>query len=55
MVTRDVPDHALVYGNPARQVGWVCDCGHRLEDDLSCSYCGRRYLAAENGLQEETR
>ena len=55
VVTRDVPDHALVYGNPARQVGWVCDCGHRLEDDLSCSHCGRRYLAAETGLQEETR
>ena len=27
VVTKDVPDHALVLGNPARQVGWVCDCG----------------------------
>ena len=32
VVTRDVPDHALVAGNPARRLGWVCDCGLRLSD-----------------------
>ncbi len=32
VVTRDVPDHALVVGNPARRVGWVCACGHRLQE-----------------------
>ena len=31
VVTRDVPDYALVYGNPARQRGWVCWCGVRLD------------------------
>ena len=31
VVTRDVPDHALVVGNPARQVGWMCSCGERLD------------------------
>ena len=30
VVTRDVPDHALVAGNPARRLGWVCFCGQRL-------------------------
>ena len=30
VVTRDVPDHALVAGNPARRLGWVCACGQRL-------------------------
>jgi UDP-2-acetamido-3-amino-2,3-dideoxy-glucuronate N-acetyltransferase len=30
VVTRDVPDHALVAGNPARRIGWVCACGTRL-------------------------
>lgn len=30
VVTRNVPDHALVYGNPARLRGWVCLCGRRL-------------------------
>jgi UDP-2-acetamido-3-amino-2,3-dideoxy-glucuronate N-acetyltransferase len=32
VVTRDVPDHALVAGNPARRIGWVCSCGARLLD-----------------------
>jgi UDP-2-acetamido-3-amino-2,3-dideoxy-glucuronate N-acetyltransferase len=32
IVTRDVPPHALVFGNPARQNGYVCHCAHRLVD-----------------------
>lgn len=43
VVTRDVPDHALVYGNPARQHGWVCQCGEKLDTDLVCPACGRRH------------
>ena len=57
VVTRDVAPHALVVGNPARVLGWVCVCGERLDDpdgrpatasiaagvDLSCRACGRRY------------
>ncbi len=42
VVVRDVADHALVAGNPARRVGWLCTCGRRLGDDLACA-CGRRY------------
>jgi UDP-2-acetamido-3-amino-2,3-dideoxy-glucuronate N-acetyltransferase len=42
VVTRDVADHALVAGNPARRVGWVCVCGGRLNEGLGCG-CGRRY------------
>ena len=51
VVTRDVPDYALVLGNPARIRGWVCYCGERLasnqsagEERCACSGCGRRYL-----------
>jgi acetyltransferase-like isoleucine patch superfamily enzyme len=39
VVTKDVPDHALVVGNPARQIGWVCTCGQRkatLEEAQNC-------------------
>lgn len=32
IVTRDVPNHALVVGSPARRIGWVCACGMRLSD-----------------------
>ncbi len=49
VVHRDVPDHALVAGNPARQVGWVCACGHRLDHDLACR-CGNRYQTDLAGL-----
>jgi len=31
VVTRDVPDHAFVYGNPLRRAGWVCFCGARVK------------------------
>lgn len=32
IVTRDVPGHTLVAGSPAQRIGWVCACGHRLQD-----------------------
>src|SRR5262245_56389531 len=43
VVTRDVVPYALVVGNPGRRVGWACQCGGRLPDDLRCRSCGRRY------------
>ncbi len=47
VLTRDVPDYAMVIGNPARFVGFVCECGEKLRPDLTCR-CGLRY-ARENG------
>ena len=47
VVTRDLPDYALVVGNPARQTGWVCQCGVKLvfDDDIAvCSSCGDAYV-----------
>ncbi len=56
VVIRDIPAHALVVGNPARQIGWVCRCGRRLAEDLGCSECGRSYsLPADQGLGLEER
>jgi UDP-2-acetamido-3-amino-2,3-dideoxy-glucuronate N-acetyltransferase len=50
VVTRDVPDHALVVGNPARRLGWVCFCGQRLLDEsgapVSASHGGPATCAA---------
>jgi UDP-2-acetamido-3-amino-2,3-dideoxy-glucuronate N-acetyltransferase len=46
VVTKDVPDFALVVGNPARHIGWMCACGNRLEvhgDDGMCRACEKHY------------
>lgn len=45
VVTRDVPDFALVVGVPARRSGWVCRCGGRLAEGnpLECPGCGTTY------------
>lgn len=47
VVIRDVPDHALVVGDPGKIVGWVCTCGNRIRiDDAAsgrCVDCGREY------------
>jgi UDP-2-acetamido-3-amino-2,3-dideoxy-glucuronate N-acetyltransferase len=51
VVTKDVSDQALVVGNPAKQVGWVCECGERLNKKLTCKACGSRYkLQASGGI-----
>jgi UDP-2-acetamido-3-amino-2,3-dideoxy-glucuronate N-acetyltransferase len=52
VVTKDVPDHALVAGTPAVVAGWACVCGERLPDSLTCSACGRAYTEAAEGLRE---
>lgn len=53
VVTSDVPDYALMAGVPARRIGWVCECGNRLDDSLICT-CGRRYsLVEENVLNKD--
>jgi UDP-2-acetamido-3-amino-2,3-dideoxy-glucuronate N-acetyltransferase len=55
VVTHDVPDHAIVVGNPSKVVGWICVCGNRLEGAGTCSRCGRTFEPRENGLAEVTR
>jgi len=56
VVTKDVPDHALVLGNPARVVGWVCSCGERVEIDATeqkgtCAKCSRTLVKGEHGMR----
>lgn len=53
VVTGDVRDHALMAGVPARQMGWVCECGTVLKEGLTCRACGRRYHEDIQGLTEE--
>ena len=62
VVTRDVPDYAVVTGVPARQRGWACACGELLgapvaapsaEVAVTCPACGARYLLAGDVLRPE--
>lgn len=52
VVTQDVPDYALMAGVPAKQIGWVCECGLPLKDGFTCKECGREYHL-ENGVLRE--
>lgn len=52
VVTHNVPDHALMAGNPARRIGWTCECGERLGDDLECLACGETYIMTEEGIKQ---
>jgi len=56
VVIRSVPDFALVVGNPARQIGWMCNCANRIpmqvgQELLTCPHCQRGYRRGENGLE----
>lgn len=52
VVTKNVPDHALMLGVPAIQKGWVCECGAVLNESLECKACGRTYERIDSGIQE---
>jgi UDP-2-acetamido-3-amino-2,3-dideoxy-glucuronate N-acetyltransferase len=51
VVTKDIPDYALIVGNPGRLAGWMCECGIRLKfsgdakaQHSTCSACGKQYV-----------
>jgi UDP-2-acetamido-3-amino-2,3-dideoxy-glucuronate N-acetyltransferase len=53
VVTKDVPDYALVYGNPARVKGWVCQCGEQItfrSGKAKCRACGKSYRKNRSGV-----
>ena len=59
VVTRDVPDYALIYGNPARVRGWMCNCGVKLPfgsqsqtEESRCEACGRQYRRSGSRVEE---
>jgi len=56
VITNEVPAYGLVYGNPARQNGWVSEYGHKLEFDGEgvgiCPESGQRYILSANGVKK---
>ena len=57
VVTKDIPDHALAYGNPAQLQGWVCECGEKLDfgenNQARCSTCGKIYHKKAEGIESK--
>jgi UDP-2-acetamido-3-amino-2,3-dideoxy-glucuronate N-acetyltransferase len=64
VVTRDVPDYAVVTGVPARRTGWACQCGEMLRPEvrgqrsevgtITCPACGTRYVLQDDALRRES-
>ncbi len=61
VITRDVPDYALVYGSPAILQGWMCQCGLKLhfepagnEERATCENCGFRYVKQDQVVTPTT-
>ncbi len=52
VVTKNVPNYALFAGVPAKQIGWVCECGKRLDESLVCKACNRKYQQTNDELEE---
>ncbi len=53
VVTKDVPDYALVYGNPGKVEGWVCECAEEIvfrSGKAVCRACGRKYRKDSTGV-----
>lgn len=53
VVTKDVPPHAVVVGNPARRIGWACQCGEVLPSSGTCARCGDRHRVSETECKRE--
>jgi UDP-2-acetamido-3-amino-2,3-dideoxy-glucuronate N-acetyltransferase len=55
VVTHDIPNYALAYGNPASIKGWICECGSKLPlrfELVTCASCRRRYRQIDKVVQE---
>ena len=55
VVLKDVPDYALMVGNPATRKGWMCACGEKLKitgEKAACGKCGKKYRRTQNKLKE---
>ncbi|MFH1362972.1 MAG: acyltransferase [Candidatus Omnitrophota bacterium] len=55
VVTKDVPNYALVYGNPAKLSGWICECGEKLSfeaDKAACNICAKSYIKTNKCVEK---
>jgi len=57
VVTKNIPSYALVYGNPAKQAGWMCSCGVKLtvsgKKPVFCKACGKKFRQYGTSIQKK--
>jgi UDP-2-acetamido-3-amino-2,3-dideoxy-glucuronate N-acetyltransferase len=56
VVTKDVPDYAMVKGNPAQQDGWICECGNKIsftDHSAVCSSCNKTYVKENTSIKQQ--
>jgi len=51
VITHDVPDFAMMVGNPAQMRGWACMCGRPMGDARACCHCRRKYVDVDGHLE----
>jgi len=55
VVNKNVPDYALMVGVPAKQIGWICECGNKIEfnaNKTECPICKRKYIKENDVVKE---
>jgi len=59
VITKDVPDYALIVGNPGRISGWMCECGVKLASGTTaparaeCPACAKKYVKTSSGVLQQ--
>lgn len=53
VITKNIPNNTLWYGNPAKMKGYVCNCGEGLSKDFECGKCGKTYRLKNNIIGED--
>ncbi|MEK3675537.1 acyltransferase [Paenibacillus sp. FSL R10-2771] len=52
VVTTDIPNNTLWYGNPAKFKGYICNCGEKIDENFKCLECGHEYAINNTGFLE---
>lgn len=52
VVTKDIPEYTLWFGNPAKMKGYVCKCGNKLNESFHCSKCKKSYSTQSGKITE---
>ncbi|MNP46646.1 dTDP-3-amino-3,6-dideoxy-alpha-D-galactopyranose 3-N-acetyltransferase [compost metagenome] len=52
VVTCDIPNNTLWFGNPAKFKGYICNCGEKLDEKLTCQHCKKVYVKNGKSISE---